>query len=641
MTIRSVIVSLVILLAVCVAIACTDHAPALILLTGANHLPQIVVFVLVVFALAVNPLLRLVKPRWCFSPAEMIVIWCVLAAGVGIPAFGLIHYMLPFMVAPFYFAGNDSPWVGAFYRHIPEWLVPSKETGSPVVAQFYEGVRRGSVPLDAWVVPFFGWGIAIMAFFVMVFCITAILRKQWVEHERLSFPLAQVPIEIVRPPEEGRWLNQLFRSPLMWEGAAIPLGYWALYTLHSYYPKVPYVEYMNWPLNGLFAQFLPGWSGWFYFDFLAIGVSFLLSTQISLSLWFFRIVANAQRVGRTAWGYTGMDFEVHQQVGAFLMFTAVMLWTMRRHLADVFRKAFRPPPAGAMKSGDDGDDVSYRLAVFGLIGSVIVMTGWLTVLGCPPHIALLYIAFGLVVLLVLSRLVCQAGLVLVQTTLPSGPLSIVQFIVGDKAITPAGLTALTFNQAPMYGDPREVLMPSLLNNTKAAEKRLDTRKLFLAMFLAVALAYPVSFFTQVFTAYKYGSGRMVDSYTTTIYPRQCLDRLAMAVNNPAPPLQFDKLGTAGGLRHMTVGAGAFLVVSFLRSRFYFWFLHPIGILTAQSMPLERLWLSIFIGWLCKSLVQKYARGPTMAVAKRFFLGLIIGAAISGMMGAVVPLAFPK
>jgi len=32
-----------------------------------------------------------------------------------------------------------------------------------------------------------------------MFCITAIIRKQWVEHERLSFPLAQIPLEITRP----------------------------------------------------------------------------------------------------------------------------------------------------------------------------------------------------------------------------------------------------------------------------------------------------------------------------------------------------------------------------------------------------------------------------------------------------------
>jgi len=92
-TFRSFAISIFLLLAVCVAIAFTDHASSLVLLTGANHLPQVVVFVIVVFMLVVNPLLRLVNAKWVFSQCEMIVIWCVMAAGVGVPAFGLVHYI--------------------------------------------------------------------------------------------------------------------------------------------------------------------------------------------------------------------------------------------------------------------------------------------------------------------------------------------------------------------------------------------------------------------------------------------------------------------------------------------------------------------------------------------------------------------
>ena len=76
MTFRSFAISIFLLLAVCVAIAFTDHAGSPVLLTGANHLPKVVVFVLVV-----NPLLKLVDAKWVFSQGEMIVIWCVMAAG--------------------------------------------------------------------------------------------------------------------------------------------------------------------------------------------------------------------------------------------------------------------------------------------------------------------------------------------------------------------------------------------------------------------------------------------------------------------------------------------------------------------------------------------------------------------------------
>ena len=45
-----------------------------------------------------------------------------------------------------------------------------------------------------------------------------IVRRQWVEHERLVFPLTQVPLEMLQSPQLGRILGSLFRKPLLWGG---------------------------------------------------------------------------------------------------------------------------------------------------------------------------------------------------------------------------------------------------------------------------------------------------------------------------------------------------------------------------------------------------------------------------------------
>ena len=79
------------------------------------------------------------------------------------------------------------------------------------------------------------------------------------------------------------------------------------------------------------------------------------------------------------------------------------------------------------------------------------------------------------------------------------------------------------------------------------------------------------------------------------------------------------------------------VVSFLRSRFAWWFIHPIGILTAATYPMYNLWLSIMIGWFCKYLAQRYARGTMMGTVKHFFLGLIIGDALITIFWAMLGL----
>ena len=554
----------------------------------------------------------------------------MLAAGAGVAAFGLMHYLLPILVAPFYYAGQGGKWELLFYQHIPDWLVPSKDPNSPVVTMFYEGIKTSgkSVPWMAWVPPFFGWGIVIMAFFALMFCITALIRKQWVENERLTFPLAQIPLEISRDPEPGRYFNSLIRSPLMWVGAAIPIGFWTLWTAHSFLPWFPFVNNVNWTLHGLFYTMLPGWQGYFGLNILAIGVAFLLSTEVSLSLWLFHALSNAQRITRVKMGYTGSDFETKQQIGGFIAFAAIALWTMRHHLRDVFRKAF----LNAADVDDSKEGMSYRTAVFGTIGSTAVIVGWLWRLGCPPHVSLMFMVFAGIVLIVLSRFIAQCGLIFVQTTLPSGPLSIVQGFLGDRAIGPSGLTAITFFQAPIFGDPREVLLPSLINNTKLGEKRLNMRSLFIAMMIAVVLVYPVAYFTQVYTFYKYGCG--VDTYAAGQYPKDACNRLAAAIEAPAQVMNYG----ANGLEHMAIGGGLFVLVYFLRSTFHWWFVHPVGILTAQSFPMNNLWLMMFIGWACKALAQKYARGPMMINVRRVFLGLIIGDVMMQVVRLVLQLA---
>jgi len=756
MTVRAFAIGLVMLLVTAALFAYTDHGNELTLPTGGNHLPTVVLGIVIFMSLIVNPLLRLFslaagrKPPWQFAQGEILTIWCMLAAGLGVAAMGLMHYMLPLMVAPFYYVGQGSKWEMLFYKHIPDWLVPSKDPKSPIVTMFYEGARGNTdpwlawaipmfsyiaillaviflacwglatlikllsggaerpeaqpvgdtVPLPAeqslfrhpvtwvftgvplvacglaafhtllprfnlryisplfnpalnpnwtpsgllnaqpwgaWVVPFFMWGIALVAFFILMFCIAAIVRKQWVEHERLSFPLAQIPLEISRAPEEGRFFNALFRNPLTWIGAGIPIGFYLLVIMTKFCPGFPFISSDNWQLHNLFYQ-MEGWQGFFGLSFIWIGVAFLLSTEVSLSLWLFFILANVQRITRYKLGYPGAEYDGKQQIGAYIAFAAIALWTMRHHLKDVLRKAF----LGAKDVDDSSEGLSYRTAVFGLIGSCIVIIAWLALLGCPPHISLLFLAFAFVVLIVLSRLIAQCGLTFVQTSLANGPLSLVQDLVGDRAISPAGLTALTFHQGPLYGDPREVMLPTLLNNTKVAEKRLNMRKIFIAMIVAVILVYPVAYFTQVWGYYQYGTGP--DSYASFHYPKSTsMERLAGAIENPKEPFNF---GTSGkidfaaawvNLKHVFIGAGAFLLVFFLRSRFHWWFVHPVGILTAASYPMAQMWLMTFIGWSCKSLAQKYARGPMMAKVQRFFLGLIIGEAGMQVVGLALQL----
>lgn len=75
------------------------------------------------------------------------------------------------------------------------------------------------------------------AVIVVFLCMASLLRRQWVEHERLSFPLAEIPLHIT----DDQRVSELVHSRLTWIGVAIPVIAFALNGLHMLYPGVPQI----------------------------------------------------------------------------------------------------------------------------------------------------------------------------------------------------------------------------------------------------------------------------------------------------------------------------------------------------------------------------------------------------------------
>ena len=65
------------------------------------------------------------------------------------------------------------------------------------------------------------WGGFVLCIYFLTMCVLVVLRGQWVERERLLFPLAVLPLEMT-DTGDGRVGSPLFRNPLMWVGALVP-----------------------------------------------------------------------------------------------------------------------------------------------------------------------------------------------------------------------------------------------------------------------------------------------------------------------------------------------------------------------------------------------------------------------------------
>src|SRR5690606_12518149 len=122
-------------------------------------------------------------------------------------------------VAMFFHGASEAAFWQYFQTlELPSWLFPTgsfedEARTSEVVRQFYGRTPAGeAIPWAAWVVPLAGWGVFFLGLFAVLLALSEVLRRQWALNERLAFPLAQLQLALIEPPEPGRRLNALFRT---------------------------------------------------------------------------------------------------------------------------------------------------------------------------------------------------------------------------------------------------------------------------------------------------------------------------------------------------------------------------------------------------------------------------------------------
>ena len=137
------------------------------------------------------------------------VIYSMMLIASAITTCGLSEYLLPIMGSWLYFATPENRWDDLFHPYIRDFLVPDD---ARAIKHFYEGLPTGApIPWDAWLLPLLGWSVLIVAVYFAMICVAVVRRRQWVEREKLIYPLAQLPLDMVRQSDESR-LPPFFKS---------------------------------------------------------------------------------------------------------------------------------------------------------------------------------------------------------------------------------------------------------------------------------------------------------------------------------------------------------------------------------------------------------------------------------------------
>jgi hypothetical protein len=256
-------------------------------LLGAMHMPAGAIAVLLALLLVVNPLLRVLSSKLAFTRGETIVVYITCLFSTLVPGRGAENFFVPNILSSFYFATRENKWLDFLTPYLKPWMTPAINANGqvdPLVAQgWYEG--GVAVPWAQWMTPLVAWSALILAVHIMHACLGVMLRAQWAEREALSFPLLRLPLELT---DESRGHNAFFKNPLVWVGVGIAVFIEGLNGLNLYFPEVP-----NVPLGlntGMFFTEAP----WNQLGptqaniyLVIIAVSFLLTSEVSFSLWFF------------------------------------------------------------------------------------------------------------------------------------------------------------------------------------------------------------------------------------------------------------------------------------------------------------------------------------------------------------------
>jgi len=575
-------------------------------------------FLLLLLAGLLNPLLKRFAPAWSLAPGELLVAYIMMITASAVSSMGLVAYMLPLLTSPFYFATPENNWENLLQPHVPAWMVPQ---GAEVIKWFYEGAPQGrGVPWAAWIPPLLHWAVLLLALYAVMICAMAILRRQWAENERLLYPVAQVPLEVVRA-EAGRHLPPFFRSPVMWAGFALPVLVSTLKALHAYYNFIPPAELVT-----TLPFFRNTVNLIFRLSFPMIGFTYLINLDIAFSLWFFNLLAHLFQGVMNVLGISSSEklapygawekpILAHQATGAMAVLVLLGLWVARPHLRRVWRQA---------RSGERGEDrelLSYRAALLGLAGGLGVMVLWLWRAGLPLWTALLLVLVALLVFVGLTRVVVEAGMAEAMTPLISA--AILTSGLGSSLLGPTTLVNLGFTYV-WQGDLRTCLMASCAHGLKLGEHlghRL--RPLLWAIALALGLGLVASTLTLLHLAYQYG-GINLNEWFFGPGCRMPFDFVADKLNTPTGP-HWE------GWAHTATGALIMGLLMLARHLWPWWPLHPLGYPMAVTWITNQIWLSIFIAWLLKLAVIKYG-GPQLYHRTRpFFMGLIAGQfAIAGI-----------
>lgn len=593
--------------------------------------------------IGLNAPLKKFSPGLALSQGELLTVYIMLNLSSALVGHSTMQLLPPTMAAPFGLATPENEWGELFGRYIPRWLAISDERA---LDGYITGFKSESTLytaryIRAWLGPVLIWSLFICVLMFVMFCINIILRKQWTDRERLTFPIAQLPYEMTNP------VSGVFKYKLFWVSFIIVGGVNIINGFHFFFPYIPYLRVRPYNLGAFFTT--KPWDALGYapltFRPFLIGLIFLIPLDMIFSCWFFFFFWKAQLILGSALGLRQRPEFPEQSAGAYIALCVIALWMGKGHLGRIVKSVFHlaitppstggpkdyrlgpPPGGGGGENRDDGDTepLQYRVAVLGLICGFAFILVFCWKAGMSLWAAGIFFALYLMTEVGVTRVRAEVGSPIHDLHF-AGPEYLMVDAVGTRNLGPSNLSILSFFwflTRAHYSD----VMPHQLEGFKLADRaRAGGRGILVAMLIATVFGTIVAFWAILDSAYRHSG--VVMSWAGIEPFRRLGGWLSYPTSTDMMGMGFFAYGLLFGI---------FLMA--MRLRFMWWPFHPAGYAVSSTYGMRDYWSMFLLVWLVKWLILRHGGLKVHRQAMPLFFGMILGEFAIGGFWALVGVVF--
>jgi hypothetical protein len=630
-----------------------------------NHMPVAAFSLVLLLAVAWNPLIGRWSQRLLFGTRELALVLALMLISSWIPGSSFYRYFHGQVIGPWIDAKTHPEWEKqGTLTYLPDRLFPLAHDpgtddaryppGSPErqeqvkrYERVYDGFRTGiavgnhdltwkETPIQEWLPSMRYWWPLALSMGVCMMAMIWLLHRQWAHHEQLAYPISSVATALITRTG-NRLTSDLFYSRLFWGGFIPVFGLHLINLLNAWFPDyVPKIQLSLWfmehhnnfpvlwtsgdatcPMNIYFSII-----GLAYFIPSEIGLSMGLSAAVQTIAWLMFYLSSGSPVSE--------DDRHDTLAGAYLAYFCILLWTGRHYYRSVFARALwlRPAAPHEVQQAWAG-----RYFLIGAAGFIIALR---VCFGLDWFLAVLYAGSLMIYFLVFARVIVETGVPFLQANFDTG-WTICQ-VLGFPAVGPAAAVLMVYLDGTLNPDARECVTPYVANSIKIAEGvGLKVPRMLALGAVAMVVALVLGFLGQTNSLYSKGTkndelplqrvDQRLDQSTRALAALRETGLFEQAESTRG----LAKLGLVGKnaghareLGWLAFGMVGVLALSLMRFRYTWWPLHPVIFLMWGTWTSQMVWVPFLLGWVVKTAIVRYGGGRTYQQLKPLFIGMIMG-----------------